>query len=141
MRRDLEKLSVNTAITAFIRGTSLEHASGQLMTELTWKSSSLHVHPDVLSRLERLSSILGADSKGIAAGRPVLADPDTGAIVAVGLGTIYLIRARRVSEMSAVTYPRVRKMSNDKVLSLDDALSPEWRFGTWADEEYETLRY
>ena len=139
MRRDLEKLPVNAGITTFIRGISSALTHGQLMTELTWESPSLYVHPDILLRLEDLGSVLGPDSQGIAADRPVLVDPDTGEIVAVGLGTFYLIRASRMSETSTTPHSRVQKMSSGKVISLDGALSPEWRFGNWEDEEYETL--
>lgn len=102
---------------------------------------ALGSHPDVVEHLwKTLASRLPEETHCVALGVPALADPETGLVLAVALGTSYALRCHPVSraQASEAGLPSVQEYTGT---SLDAAaiFGNDWLFGRFHDREPEWL--
>jgi hypothetical protein len=92
----------------------------------------MHVHPDIIERLQTIAAALASASLGVFCGRPIVFDPITGKIVAFGFGMSYVVRLPASVAKDARTF---RRMSNGAVVDLQRSLGEGWVFGDWSQNE------
>jgi hypothetical protein len=99
----------------------------------------LGTHPDVVERLwDVLSLPLPADARWLVFDGPALVRPDSGTILAVGLGTSYGLRLQpdHLAEALARGAELVHTFRSVEVtLDLSVSFGPDWAFGSWSDRE------
>jgi hypothetical protein len=104
----------------------------------------LGTHPDIVAHLwDTLASAFDGDSRAVIHGTPALADPLTGVVVALGLGTTYALLlgpddAAAVIATGGSTVHVYRSVG--RTLDLASELGPGWVFGSWRDDEAECLK-
>lgn len=100
------------------------------------RADRLHLgtHPNVVARLwDVLASALDGDARAVVHGSPVLVDPGSGVIVAVGLGTTYALRLAPADYAQAIAagMPTRHVYSTvGRTLDLATAFGEGWVFGS-----------
>jgi hypothetical protein len=98
----------------------------------------LGTHPDVVARLwDELANAFSTDARAVVLATPVLIDPSSRVIVAVGLGTTY---ALRLGPDTAGRETVHHYTSVGRTLDLTEIFGAGWVFGTWAADEVDALR-
>ena len=95
-------------------------------------------HPDIVERLwDQIGPALPADCRALVHGIPALVQPQSGVILATGLGTQYGVRvpldliadAIRAGAKTTTTW------SGGATMDIQQSLGVDWLFGGWRAEE------
>jgi hypothetical protein len=83
--------------------------------------------------------VLPQDCRALLGRRPVLAHPNTGAVLAFALGTAYvlLVPPDRLAAADALGVRAIHRWGGGKVTDLAAEVGTGWRFGAWQNEEYD----
>lgn len=95
-------------------------------------------HPDIVARVwDVLGKGLPEESKCIAGGRPALANPASGVVIAIALGTQYCLRlpAARVDSAKAAGAKATTRWSGGTSLDVSQTFGDGWIFGAWLAQE------
>jgi hypothetical protein len=102
----------------------------------TWR---LGAHPDVVARLwTTLNGALPADARHLVAGGAALVQPESGAILAIALGTRYAVRlapAGFAEAMAGGHETRHSFVTVGRTLDLAETFGPGWVFGRFDERE------
>jgi hypothetical protein len=103
----------------------------------------LGTHPDVVERLwDVLDAALPERGRCLIYGGPALVQPDSGVVLAVGIGTEYAVRllpADRASAVEAGAEVIHAFRTSGGTLDLGATFGPDWVFGRFDDREPEWL--
>lgn len=100
-------------------------------------------HPDCVERVWKvLAAALPFDGRLQALGAPVLADPSTGEVWALPIGTAYALRLTGSAHEEAVAagLRPVHRWGSGAVTDVEEELGAGWLFGAWKAEEVDWLR-
>jgi len=100
-------------------------------------------HPDVVARVwQQLGAALPADGACLVNGHPCLVHPSAGVLLAVCMGTEYVLRvpAGRLAEALAAGCARVHDWGDGELTDLRAEFGPDWVFGCFAAEEPDWCR-
>ena len=104
----------------------------------------LGTHPDIVAHLwDDLAPAFEADARSVLMATPAVVDPDSGVVVALGLGTTYALRLSPEDAAAAIGAGRPTThvyRSVGRTLDLAATFGPEWVFGAWDDDEAACLR-
>jgi hypothetical protein len=95
-------------------------------------------HPDIVGRIwDDLGRGMPPSSRRILCGTPVLVDPDTGVVLAMGYGTNYALRLPDGSLPTALQAgcKTSQRWSDGHVTDLAVEFGENWIFGCWAKAE------
>lgn len=99
----------------------------------------LGAHPDVVEHLwSSLNAALPADARFLVAGGAALAHPESGAILALALGTQYAVRLTSEGFTEAIARGHETAhtfVTVDRTLDLAGSFGPGWVFGRYDDNE------
>jgi len=104
----------------------------------------LGTHPDIVAHLwDTLAAALDGDARAVLRATPVLVDPASGVVVAVGIGTTYALRLTPEDAAAAIaggiaTVHVFRTVG--RTLDLAAEFGPGWVFGARHDDETAWLR-
>jgi len=104
----------------------------------------LGTHPDIVAHLwDTLAAALDGDARAVLRATPVLVDPASGVVVAVGIGTTYALRLTPEDAAAAMadgiaTVHVYRTVG--RTLDLAAEFGPGWVFGARHDDETAWLR-
>jgi hypothetical protein len=95
-------------------------------------------HPDVVVRVwDRLGADLPPAWRTLRDGRPVLAQPNGGRVVAIAWGSAYAVLVPKAARQRAIELglTSTQRWSNGTVTDLRQQLGEGWYFGKWRPEE------
>lgn len=105
---------------------------------------SLGSHPDVVERVWReLRADLPDEARCVVLGTPALADPSSGLVLAVALGTSYALRVEADdlgTALEAGAEQRHRYGRTGPTLDVSAAFGPSWIFGSFDRREPEWVQ-
>lgn len=133
----------NAAVLAYLGpGRGLEHLPvGQAPEEVDRRH--LGSHPDIVDRLwDVLDAALPESGRCVIYGGPALVQPQSGVVLAVGIGTQYALRllpADRALAVEAGAEVIHTFQTSGGTLDLAAALGPDWVFGRRDEHEPEWL--
>lgn len=96
-------------------------------------------HPDIVARVwDELGKGTVTEGRLIVCATPVLANPETGLILAVSYGTSYCIRIAPFWREDAIRSgcARIHKWSDGTVTDIQEEFGSGWMFGGWAAGEH-----
>jgi hypothetical protein len=100
---------------------------------------SLGSHPDIVERIwGQLGAGLPPTARCVVLGCPALADPETGVVLALALGTTYALRVAPDDHAAALAAGLENSHEYGPPPRLFDAastLGPDWLFGAFVNEE------
>lgn len=95
-------------------------------------------HPDIVERIwDQIGAVLPVDCRCLVYGTPALVIPSSGNILALGMGTQYGLKLPGELGQAALD-AGARKTTTwgvRQVMDIQDALGPDWLFGSWNSEE------
>ena len=100
-----------------------------------WECGS---HPDVVERVwDQLGKQLPAKCRRVVLGTPALVHPDSGAVLAIAIGTQYGIRLpRRIQKEGLSPDARIQvTWTTGEQMKIQEEIGSDWVFGTWASAE------
>lgn len=101
-------------------------------------------HPDVVARVwDELGGALPEDCRCLVLHRPVLVRADSGAMLAIALGTTYALRVPSEHWADAVAKgaEQIHQYGvRGEVLDLSREFGPDWIFGFWHEAELSWCR-
>jgi hypothetical protein len=95
-------------------------------------------HPDIVERLwDQIGPALPADCRCLVYGTPALAHPNSGVILATGMGTAYSLRLNAPFLQAAIAAGArtSRTWSTGETIELETQFGADWIFGAWLTEE------
>ena len=98
----------------------------------------LGCHPDLVERLWKdLATALPIDCRYVLARTPALVHPKTGLVLALGIGTQYVLRITATDRAAALAagLKTTTVWAGGRKLDLEAELGPDWLFGAWAKAE------
>jgi hypothetical protein len=108
-------------------------------------------HPEIVERLwDQIGAALPGDCRGLVYGNPALTHPESGVILAVGLGTWYGLRlpGSLLAEAIKAGAKTQTKWSDGNSMDIQLDFGEDWVFGAWLPNEltwcksvYETFNH
>ena len=93
-------------------------------------------HPDIVARLwDELGAALPTDCRCLVHGTPALAEPRTGLILAVGMGTQYGLRIPALTPEEAAGLRTLASFADTASMDIHQLYGDDWVFGDWSARE------
>lgn len=100
-----------------------------------WESGA---HPDIVERLwDQLGKNLPSTWRQVVLGAPALLNPNSGLLIAVAIGTNYVLRLlpNRLSEALATGARTKTVFTKNHELDVTKEFGPDWIIGQWSSVE------
>ena len=119
------------------RGVAL--VASDAFPDSKWPYLACGCHPEIVERIwDQIGSALPQSARYVLWGRPVLVDPATGLVLAVGYGTSYVLRVP--GGVTAGEFSSSHRWNDGTTTDLSQELGEGWVFGAWVNDETNWLQ-
>lgn len=133
----------NALVLATLRKSNPDGKPVATPSEVTDPYFECGSHPDIVERVwDRLARRLPKEARCVLFGTPALVQPLSGVVVAVCMGTNYVLRlpSARLSAALVAGYRQSHTWKPGDVTDLTKEYGPDWVFGRFDDPEIEWCR-